>query len=201
MRSWIRGQQECCAKWTRQLNTVTLVQITNKVGADAPFIPLDRKGQIIETRAFAITRTRHRIKTWQMWIAITVYARWDDAYALPFQHRKWEAAQIKDDVTYIAAAVGVCQAIVTLNQCGSRLAQVVHVDGGLSRCCWGLGLTACPCMGLGKQLGDHVVLVVVPICGCYNVSLVWQFFPTKLFFDGVRRIHHPPFINRTRWAD
>ena len=56
-------------------------------------------------------------------------------------------------------------------------------------------------MGLGEQLGDHGVLVVVPISGCYNVFLVWQFFPTKLFFDGVGRIHHPPFINRTRWAD
>ena len=76
-------------------------------------------------RAFAVTWTGHRVKPWQMRVAVCVCSGGDDAHGLTFQNGKRFALKIQNDVARVRVRGVRGQAIITLHDRLNGMAEVI----------------------------------------------------------------------------
>ncbi|MNI51813.1 hypothetical protein D3C73_1065550 [compost metagenome] len=126
--------QERMAKGANDLHRVVLDQIaqiirTHPMRRHAAVVlghALNRQGQVVVARAFAVARTCQRVLARMMRPALRVQTRRQDADGLSLEHGKRQLAKIQHDVMDIAFGIGARHAVIADH--GGRHRRLVRIQ-------------------------------------------------------------------------
>src|SRR5512135_1494965 len=196
--------QEARAVGTRDAQLVAALQVAQVVRGDAAHRravaiggdSLHRERDVVVAGTFAVARAGDRIKAHVMRPAAGVRARHQYAERLPLEHREGAAAEIEQDVVYVAARVLGGEAIIAGHRGGHRLGDRVQADVGMCRRPWrrrGAALT------LVRDLGKPCDLrrdFAVGRVGLGRRAVGRERIPRQLLLQGIRLRHAPPAVDR-----